>query len=76
MPGSCWRECHLDTGRAPSLRENRDLGPPLLPGRGAGCLESLPDRREGGRNVGQPLAAGKSDVIGSLGENQGSRESG
>lgn len=33
-----------------------------------------PPRQEGGRNVGQLLAAGKSDVIGSLGENQGSEE--
>lgn len=35
-------------------------------------MESLPDGRGGRWNVGQPLAAGKSDVIGSLGENQGS----
>ena len=45
VPGSCWRERHLDMSLAPGLHENRELGPPLLRVREAGGLESLPDRR-------------------------------
>lgn len=61
MPGSCWRERHLAMGLAPALHENRERA---LPSSGREQrVFGVPPGWEGGRNVGQRLAAGKSDVI-------------
>lgn len=61
MPGSCRQEHHLASGLAPVLHENRERVLPSL-GREERVF-GAPPRQEGGRNVGQRLAAGKSDVI-------------
>ena len=56
-PGSCRQEHHLAAGLAPVPRKNRERALPSS-GREERAF-GAPPRQEGGRNVGQRLAAGK-----------------